>query len=66
MILLRGIPFPQAQRCWCSSLQMAFSPKMFFFTIHEANMCGAPEHLTAFGARTFIVISQEHISGKML
>jgi hypothetical protein len=32
----------------------------FFFTLNEANtLCGAPERLTAFGARTFLVLSQQ-------
>jgi hypothetical protein len=26
-------------------------------------MCGAPERLTAFGARTFLVLSQQYSNG---
>jgi hypothetical protein len=26
-------------------------------------MCGAPERLTAFGARTFLVLSQQYCNG---
>jgi hypothetical protein len=52
-ILLRDIQLTHVQCYWGSTVKMVFSYKIFC-TCHEANMCGAPERLTAFDARTFL------------
>jgi hypothetical protein len=47
----RGIQFTQVQRyCWCSSLQMAFSPKKMF-TLHETETCVALPNAWRRGVR---------------
>jgi hypothetical protein len=51
MILLRGIQLTNVQRCWGTTVKMVFSYKIFT----GQYMCGAPERLTEFGARTFLV-----------
>jgi hypothetical protein len=57
-ILLRGIQLTYVQRYWGSTLQMVLTYKIF--TLNEAKTCVVlPNAVTAFGARTFLVLSQQ-------
>jgi hypothetical protein len=55
MIQLRGIQLTHVQRYLGSTVKMVFSYTNFYFSWGQY-ICGAPERLTAFGARTFLVL----------
>jgi hypothetical protein len=56
-ILLRSIQLTLVQGYWGSTVKMLFSHKFLLF-MRPIHLC-APERLTSFGARTFLVLSQQ-------
>jgi hypothetical protein len=57
LILLCDIQLTHGQRYWSSTVKMVFISNFDFKW--GQYMCGAPERLPAFGARTFLLFSQQ-------